>query len=242
MADAKDPPSLERLPSYSTIDPSRRPNASDVTTAESSSSRDFRTLEIYNTSNGFSVTEDERQMYYIGRYEIRDKPDLIIYGGYDHSGPQLALARFIRFEKNFEIYLGGLKTPDKQDWDVVRCATEGRLFHTDFFRFELPADQHANDSRKRKVHWTKTHDSNLGASRFSIRDYKLMNEADDSLYAAYIEHSLGTPGKLKGRLKFYQPLHEYAELAALMVVMALIERQRRTLRQAGRAVPGTFIR
>lgn len=234
-------PELEGPPAYAPTDPAHPTQETSQAVEGPTSTTDCRTYKIYNTSAGLNVTVNEQQLYYVGRYEVIDTPDIIVYGGYDQSGPQLALVQFVKFDKNFKLYLGGLKHPAAHDWDTVRLATEGRFITHNFWRFELPPDPSVPDSKRRRVQWTKTHDSKLRASKFSIRDYKLVHEADDEILAVYTEHSLGTPGALKGKLEFRQRLGDNAELAALTVVMALLEKMRRTLRQGGRAVPNGWV-
>ncbi|TKA83458.1 hypothetical protein B0A55_00573 [Friedmanniomyces simplex] len=239
MADTKDTP-----PAYTVSDPSRtitddshQADGNAAPILELSTSAANKTYEIYNTSTGLNITNSDRQLYYLGRYVALDVPDILAYGGYDQSGPQLAQAEFIKFDKNFRIYLGGLRHPSKDDWDMVRCATEGRFIHTDFYRFEVPAQGQSTGTRKRKLHWTKTSSRKLGASKLSIRDHKLVEEANGEVLAVYTEHNLGAADGPKGQLVFHQRLGDNAELAALVVVMAIIEHLRRNMRQIARAFP-----
>ncbi|KAK5728184.1 hypothetical protein LTR17_012089 [Elasticomyces elasticus] len=223
MTDTKDAP-----PAYSTIDLAENPSESSHNSAAVSN-----TYEIYNTTTGLDVTNSGRQIYYIGRYNAPTSPDILAYGGYDHNGPWLAQANFRLSEKSLHFYLGGLKYPTKDDFDTVRCLTEGHILHTDFFRFEV-SDQF---STKRKLHWTKTRDSKLGASRFSIRDHKLVDECSEEVIAVYTEHGFGMADTLKGRLVFHQPLGDNAELAALVVVIAINERRGKYTKQITTAFP-----
>ncbi|KAK4575166.1 hypothetical protein LTR86_001018 [Recurvomyces mirabilis] len=230
----------ERPPAYTATDPNSP--SGTATASNNAIDQQVHTFEIYTTHTGLNVTNSRHQLYYIRHYEIADHADLIIYGGYDYHGPQLSMVKFTPFQKNFEVYLGGLKRPGKQDWDAIRFMPEGTIFHHDFYRFELPADTSVTGSRKRNVHFTKTHSGKLGASKFSIRDFKLVDESDDTVLGVYTEHDLGIPGTLKGKLKFCVPVGSNAELHALTVVMALIERMRRTLRQGGRMAPGYVLK
>ncbi|KAK4891792.1 hypothetical protein LTR27_009644 [Elasticomyces elasticus] len=216
MTDTRDAP-----PAYSTIDLAGKPPDSSQDSAAVSN-----VYEIYNTTTGLNVTNSGRQTYYLGRYNAPTSPDILVYGGYDHSGPWLAQANFLLSEKSLRIYLGGLRHPAKDDWDTVRCSTEGHIFHTDFFRFEV-LDQFLT---KRKLHWK------LGA-RFSIRDHKLVDECSEEVIAVYTEHGLGMADTLKGRLMFHRRLGDNAELAALVVVIAINERLQRYRKQIAVAFP-----
>ncbi|KAK3653203.1 hypothetical protein LTR56_004739 [Elasticomyces elasticus] len=217
MTDTRDAP-----PAYSAFDLAQKAPDSSQDSAVVSN-----TYEIYNTTTGLDVTNSGRQIYYLGRYDAPTSPDILAYGGYDHNGPWLAQADFRLFEKSLRVYLGGLKHPAKDDWDIVRHSTKGHIFLTDFFRFEV-IDQF---STKRKLHWTKTRDRKLGASRLSIRDHKLVDEGSEEIVAVYTEHNLGMADTLKGRLVFHQRLGDNAELAALVVVIAINERLRRYTKQ-----------
>ncbi|KAK4951572.1 hypothetical protein LTR10_010548 [Elasticomyces elasticus] len=218
----------EAPPAYTTVDP-----AQNVPKSSHNSAAVSNTYEIYNTTTGLDVTNSGRQIYYLGRYNAPTSPDILAYGGYDHNGPWLAQANFRLSEKSLHFYLGGLKHPAKDDWDIVRYSTEGHIFHTDVFRFEV-LDQ---SSTKRKLHWTKTRDRKLGASRLSIRDHKLVDEGSEDIVAVYTEHNLGMADTLKGRLVFHQRLGDNAELAALVVVIAINERLRRYTKQIAVAFP-----
>ncbi|KAK5746446.1 hypothetical protein LTR17_000826 [Elasticomyces elasticus] len=219
MTDTRDDP-----PAYSAVDLAQKaPDSSQDSAAVSN------VYEIYNTTTGLNVTNSGRQTYYLGRYNAPTSPDILAYGGYDHNGPWLAQANFLLSEKSIRIYLGGLRHSAKDDWDTVRYSTEGHVFHTDFFRFEFLT--------KRKLHWTKTRDRKLGASRLSIRDHKLVDEVSEDVVAVYTEHNLGMADTLKCRLVFHQRLGDNAELAALVVVIAINERLQRYTKQIAVAFP-----
>lgn len=240
-------PELDRPPTYASADPlhltvdvNHQPNPE--ARFETLSPTASHTYEIWNTHTGLNVTYGEHQIYYIGRYKQRDTPDLIIYGGYDQHGPQLALAEYIPYDKDFNIYLGGLKHPGKADWDTVRSASDGRMFHSPYYRFEAYSTPTDTEQRvKQRLHWKKTHESKLGASRFSTRDFKLIDESSDDIIAVYTEHNLGSPGHLKGKIEYRRKMDENVEIAALAVLMALLEKMRRNLRQGGRAVASGWV-
>ena len=149
---------LDGPPAYSVADPlqpaaspqtRQGPAISDATTSAASN-----TYEIFQSHSGVDVNNGDRQVYHIGRHDAISKPNLIAYGGYDHHGPHLAQVEFIQFDKNFRMYLGSLKHPEKDDWDMVRCASDGHLMHTDCYRFEVaaPSTGSTGTRRKRRLH------------------------------------------------------------------------------------------
>jgi len=232
-------PELDRPPTYTSCDvqhPAVNVNheADPKVTFDSMSPLHGHIYEVYNTGAGLDVTDGERQLFYISRHSQIDMPDLIVHGGYDCHGPQLALVDISSRDHNIRIYLGGLRNPSLPDWDIVRCASDGKLFHSSCYRFDITSSLHGLLS-KRRLYWQKTHDSKLGASKLSQKDFKLVDEADDTLLAVYTEHHLGTPGKLKGKINFRTKLDDHTEVAALTTLMGIMEKARRVNAQRVRA-------
>jgi hypothetical protein len=175
VLDAEAFPELDRPPTYVESDP-RHPTidinhaANPLVSFEDMSPLQGHTYEIHNSHQGLDVTSSGRQLYHIARYEQADSPDVVIYGGYDSLAPQLANSYFTLQEKNLRIYLGGVKHPGPNDWDSVRSASDGKLFHSLYYRFEAPiADRCLSDEQqqRRKFYWQKTHDPKIGASKLS---------------------------------------------------------------------------
>ena len=245
--------SLERLPSYATVDEQHRTvNANHQPDIQQTFSNipctSAHAYELHHLGASLTINHPDSQaaLFFVGRYEKQNVSDVIIYRGADSKAPYVAQAKFTAFKKDFHLYVGGLQIPDKDDWDVVRCASEGRMFHSDFCRFEvqLPPDDTNYDrppgSRysRRKLAWKKTHDPRLGASRLSIRDFKLVDEASDEVVAVYLERAMGgVMSKPQGRIHLREKFNEDAELATLVSLMAILERMRRHMRQLSRAVP-----
>ncbi|KAK4549930.1 hypothetical protein LTR36_005231 [Oleoguttula mirabilis] len=232
-----DLPELDRPPTYAATDPLHPSNSVSNHANTDETPPNFPTYSIVSshTSSGLNITHDEHQLYYIGRYDHQAKPELALYGGYDAYGPQLALAKFGLREKDFAIYLGGLKHPGANDWDVVRHATDGRLFHHPLYRFEITSSTASTDDRaprvKQRLHWQKTHESKLGASYFSMRDFKLVDEGgDDEVLAVFTDHGRA------GKLEFRRRVDERVEIAALITLMAMVERMKRVVGAAAKAV------
>ncbi|KXT11349.1 hypothetical protein AC579_9451 [Pseudocercospora musae] len=230
---------IEPPPSYSSLPPSQpetqpsQPATSSIPSlAERSGTHEYQLQHVGHHSLGLQIVHDTIVLYYIASYQAQNTPDLILYAGYDSKGPQLALAEFTNYTKDFKIYIGGQKSPKGDDWDTVRCA-DGGFFKDPIFRFEVPRI-------KQKLYWKKTSESRLGASRFSPRDHKLVDEGSDEVVAVYLERKLGLGGgQNKGVVKWRVKLSEMAEMQALMVLLSLLERSRRYMRSVNRAFPNT---
>lgn len=224
---------LERPPTYASIDAASRSSHCYDPHCEprEASNHELEVHTCYGNSS-LDITEKGNTLYHLSHYQKLDTPDMILYAGYDNRGPQLALASFIPYSKDLKTYVGGLKTPTFDDWDVARCAGGG-MFKNPCYRFETRSD---DDSGKAKYYWQKTSDRRLGASRWSPRDYKLVRERDDEVVAVYAEHHLGS-ASLKGTIRFRQKMGEYGEMASMMVLLSLLEMSRRYMKTVARAFP-----
>ncbi|KAI7333216.1 hypothetical protein KC315_g4292 [Hortaea werneckii] len=237
MNSKKDTLSLDRPPTYrSSADSTARPtntsgDNAQISKASNVSLSGSRMYEIYSTLNGgLNVTYNNNQLYYIGRYHQLDYPDMIVYGGYDPSGPQLAQGNFTKFQNDFSIYVGSQKHPrNGEEWDLVRHASEGSklssfLRDSPFWRFETLCRKGEDDKKldRRKLFWTRTHESHLGASRFSSRHFKLVDEGSEAVAAVYTQRGVGLAGQKAGEITWRMHLGERAETAALMVISMIL--------------------
>ncbi|KAI7268478.1 hypothetical protein KC343_g7299 [Hortaea werneckii] len=158
---------------------------------------------------------------------------MILYGGYDASGPQLAQAAFTKFQKDFSLYVGSQRHPrGDEEWDTVRPASEGgKLFSffrdSPYWRFETlfsskNEGENAGKLERRKLFWMRTHESHLGASRFSSRYFKLVDETSEAVVAVYTQCGIGLAGQKAGEIHWRMRLGERAEIAALVVISMIL--------------------
>lgn len=227
---------LERPPTYSSIDPAGRSSYQGLETVAQQA--DPYELEIhvpFSGSSSLHIKHNDNTLYHLGHHHALDIPDMILHAGYDSHGPQLALASFIPDSKDLKIYIGGLKAPTTDDWDIARCAGGGTFKHSRH-RFETRSNDTAG--KKVKYFWEKTSDRKLGASRWSPRDYKLVRESDDEVVAVYVEHHLGS-GTVKGAIRFREKMNDFAEMASMMVLLCLLEMSRRHMKAIANAFPST---
>lgn len=221
---------LSRPPSYSAID------TSPPTVSNSPPSFE---LHHPTATASIQVLQNDTVLYYAASYNLKDVSDIILYAGYDSKGPQLALLQLIPFTKDLRIYIGGLKHPVGDDWDIVRCAESGnKIFHrSPIHRFESYSLGPTGQRVKEKLHWQKTHDRKLGASKLSRSDYKLVDEITEEVVAVYVDCSMRL-GTQKGTIRYVKKLSEMAEMAALMALLGLLERSRRH----SQAIAPSFVR
>ncbi|KAF2210372.1 hypothetical protein CERZMDRAFT_118199 [Cercospora zeae-maydis SCOH1-5] len=215
-AETTDQPPLSRPPSYSTIDTPR------------DSPPSFELRHPTAATASLQILQNDTALYYAASHNAKDVSDIILHAGYDSKGPQLALLQFMSFSKDFKIYIGGLRSPVGEDWDIVRYAESGgKIFHRDpIHRFGSYSRTPNGQSVKEKLHWQKTRNPKLGASKFSRSDHKLVDEITDEVVAVYVEHSMRL-GTHKGTITYVRKLGEMAEMAALMALLGLLERSRR---------------
>lgn len=192
---------------------------------------------IYGLGSGLDVKLGENNVFHVSTYDKKDNADVIIYGGYDSHGPQLGLTKFTQQREDFDVYLGGLRSPGAGDWDVVQCASDGRMFHSPYYRFHVPLPSTSGASKK-KLQWKKTHESELGSSRFSTKDFKLIDEDNDEVVAVYIDCKSGIIHKnLRGEIDFRCQLGDSVETAVILVLLTILERRARYLKGVARAFP-----
>lgn len=68
----------------------------------------------------------------------------------------------------------------------------------------------------------RTHESHLGASRFSSRHFKLVDESSEAVVAVYTQCGVGLAGQKAGEIHWRMQLGERAEIAALVVISMVL--------------------
>lgn len=193
-------------------------------TTTSSSPGNPHTLYICQPHNikGLTVTdEQDKQSYYIGRYNTTPgHPNVIVYGGFDSSGPRLGLVRFAwTLGQDFQVYFGGLRTPADSDWETV-----GFSYHSGREQWTFASGQGGGGSLMLKMKARK-----WGLRIGVRRDFLIVDRGP-----AGKEKVVATYDK-NGELVFLDGVAaEGIEVRCLTVVVALLERGRRRQKQAGR--------
>ena len=180
-----------------------------------------KTVDIYfHKADGLDIKRNDRNLYHVNIHGRATNPSLTIYGGYDAHDPQLATARFQLAEEDFQILIGSQYNESKDSWSTVRCASDGKLLSSPYYRFEAKQSGSA-----RKMFWQKTHDSSLGSSLLAIRDFKLVAEESEAVVAVYNESSGSWTKRvttLKGKIAFKEDLGEEAEPTAILVLLTIL--------------------
>jgi hypothetical protein len=119
--------------------------------------------------------------------------------------------------------------------EVVRCISGHSIFGADSYHYTVPADTSPASSNAafRSLTWKHTHDSHLGSGPWKSKDFKLVDDATEQVIAVYI--NLSDTNNVMSRLEWKTPCSVDAEIRALTVLMAFIERIRRFKKQASRA-------
>ena len=198
-------------------------------------------VEIRRTTrSGFSVVsnDSDKSKLFIACHERKDTPDIIIRdstnAGPEAHGPYVAQAQLSSHGKDMKVFVGEGKDVHEWDWDIVRHSKEKNgVFRrsVDAFRFECtePAATLEARSSKRRLVWS-SHD----------KGFELTDETTGSavLTTFWDKSTLGSVGvgKEMGRLVWHQSCSRQVVLAALVSIMGIVERKRRTMQQVSRAV------
>lgn len=196
-------------------------------------------LYFHRTTHGiriFDATNDREPRFYVGRYQVLDHPEIVLYRGSDRNHPAAGQATFSRSEKDFIIAVDGPATALMTQRELVRCISSQKMFGADSYQFTVPesTESEEDNAMSQNLVWKHTHDAHLGSGVWKTKDFKLMDEATQQVVAVYI--NLSETNNVMSRLEWKMPRSLEAEIRALVVLMAFIERIRRSKKQAGRAV------
>jgi hypothetical protein len=200
-------------------------------------------IEIFfEKGDGLEIKQGERNLYHVSIHGGRKHPSLTIYGGYDSHGPQLPSTRFTVTDDDFDVFIGGQYSEGQNEWNKVRLASDGKLFHSDYYRFESKASR--SSESKKKIYWQKTHDSKCGSSLLAIRDFKLIDELTENVVAVYNEQS-GWWSKanttLKGNIYVLDELGDELQATAMLVLLTMLCKANEDWKDLGRALSRTVI-
>jgi len=228
-------PPLTAPPSYATTDPaSSEPSRLPAyeTRRQPSPLPIHKTCPIVkSTASGFDVLPSKSKnadpIYHINR----PGTGVYLYRGSDNRSPRLAQARLnLGSSRRMDIYIGNSREPAEQDWEVVRYSKESHGFlkrATEIWRFDVREPGPAGGI-KRKLAWHSTH------GNFALRD-----EETDVVLADHADKSLMGDcgyGSTLGTTAWKEACSQEVEVAALVTLMAILERRRGGARQVGKAL------
>ena len=138
----------------------------------------------------------------------------------DILGPNntiLASVKLENFSRNCLLHLGNPETSDKSAWTVLDC----KGFTRSSYQFPFNG---------RTFEWTRTHDSDLGASRFGSRDFKLRDVGSGQVLAVFRFNSAIFKHGVLATIDYYVELGQELELMSLAAVEGVEEKIARAQR------------
>lgn len=221
-------PPLTAPPSYATTDsgPSTLPAYEARSQIQNSPRKAW--LIIKTSASGFDIIPGIRNaepIFHVNRPGL----GVYLYRGASNRSPRLAQARLkLGSSRRMDIYVGSAKEPAEYDWDSVRYSKESQGFlrrAVEIWRFDA---REPSSSVKRKLAWYSAHG-----------DFVLKDEETNVVLADHKDKSiLGDCGygSTLGTTAWNETCSEEVEVAALVTLMAILERRRGGARQVGRAI------
>jgi hypothetical protein len=223
-----------RPPSYTTLAPD---NAPDYEQREMTPCEPKR-LQFQRTKYGIEILDRAKPnetRYYVGRYQVLNHPDVILYRGSDRTCPVVGQATFDRSDKDFVTSVGESAASSNGQQEIARCLSNNKLFGHDGYQFSVPNSTPTREggSATASLVWKHTHDSHLGSSMWRPKDFKLIDEHTGDVMAVY--NNLSETDSEMGKLDWKVACSTDAEMRVIIVLMAMFERIRRSKKQASRA-------
>ncbi|GFF42823.1 hypothetical protein IFM46972_07001 [Aspergillus udagawae] len=186
-----------------------------------------RLYHIYNTlfRHDYNVhNANKEQLYHVHNSTwTPKKPDLSVHAGTSAEAPVLAVCKFLHFSRHLVVGLGNPETPNSVDWEDLVSLSH---LHARY-RFQMSLNSEYGVERRAFI-WKSTHSVGIGdtnPSKFSWRNYKLVDEATDRLVAVFTSSIWGC--KKSGKLEIYANYGENFDLMVIITALALYEKQRR---------------
>ncbi|CAI7615287.1 unnamed protein product [Penicillium glandicola] len=165
---------------------------------------------VYNITNrlfrrNYNINSADDQPLFYGEVSIftPNKPDIILHAGTSSHAPIVAVSKFLKSSGNYKI---GIGNPD----DVIGVQWEDmtkELIHKPKYRFEMTiqcgSDQ--TQSGRRSFLWKRTRTvgvENSAPSKWTGRNYKLMDEHTEQILAVFSANRLSTGGRLQIRVEY----------------------------------------
>jgi hypothetical protein len=223
-----------RPPSYTTLAPDNAPSYEQRETTQCAPKR----VKFQRTKYGIEILDQAKPnetRYYVGRYQVLHHPDVILHRGSDRTCPVVGQATFDRSDKDFVTSVGESAASPNGKQEIARCIGNNKLFGHDGYQFTVPADVQMREggSAATSLIWKHTHDSHLGSSMWRPKDFKLVDEHTGEVMAVY--NNLSETDSEMGKLDWKVACSTGEEMRAIIVLMAMFERIRRSKKQASRA-------
>jgi hypothetical protein len=132
----------------------------------------------------------------------------------DIHGPDETILASVKLEswsRNCILHLGNPKGSDKSTWTVLDASG-------------ITSSSYKFPFNGRAFAWTRTHDSDLGASRLGNKDLKLVDESNSQVLAVIrFNHGIVTHGNM-ANIDYYVESGQELELMSLAAVLGVEER------------------
>ena len=196
---------------------------------------------FHRTTRGtriFDAINDSGPRYHVAKYTEPDRPDLVAYRSGHRLGPPSGQANFSHTQEDFFISVDGPARVPAGQQELVRCIHDRNIFGLGInsYWFDVPGiiDDTGEHAAAQTFAWRQTHRSNLGSSVWRLRDLELANEATGQIIAVYLH--ISKTRNVSGRLEWITSCSFDEEIRALIVLTALLERLRRSIKQTARAL------
>ncbi len=191
----------------------------------------IKTLEVFHKAcfNLRIMTSDSVPLYYVNNSQFTPgTPDVTLHVGSDKSGQVVGACKFSHMWSNsVRVGLGDPNNIEGNDmtWEEMVC-TSSCLKQSEFkFTMTLP-----NSGERRTFVWKRTHNLGPEASKWSLQNFKLLDENTEEILATFASSGCMNWG-IKGKKgKFSLVVGDWGqdwETMVLLTCLALIEKQRR---------------
>lgn len=194
---------------------------------------------FHHTTRGtriFDAINDSGPRYYVAKYAQPGRSDLVAYRSSDRIAPPSGQAKFSLTEEDFFISVDGPARFPAGQQELVRCIHDRNIFGINSYWFDVPGiiNDTGEYTAAQTLAWRQTHRSNLGSSVWRLRDLELANETTGQTIAVYLH--ISKTRNVSGRLEWITSCSFDEEIRALIVLTALLERLRRSIKQTARAL------
>ncbi|KAJ6137655.1 hypothetical protein N7471_004141 [Penicillium samsonianum] len=186
---------------------------------------------VYNITNRlfhrhYDINSADDQPLFYGEISMftPNKPDLILHAGTSTRAPIVAVSKFLKSSGDYKIGIGNPDDVNAVQWEDMTK----ELIHKPKYRFEMTvqcgSDQ--TQSGRRSFLWKRTRTlgvENSAPSKWTGRNYKLVDEHTEQVLGVFSGSRLGRGGKLQIRVEYGEDF----DRMVLVSCLSLYEKARR---------------
>lgn len=165
---------------------------------------------VYNITNRlfhrhYDINSADDQPLFYGEVSVftLNKPDLTLHAGTSSQAPIVAVSKFRKSSGGYKIGIGNPDDVNAVQWEDMTK----ELIHKPKYRFEMTvqcgSDQ--TQSGRRSFLWKRTRTVGVedsAPSKWTARNYKLVDEHTEHVLAVFSGAKLGRGGKLQIRVEY----------------------------------------